>query len=129
MNEFVNLPMRRYELHDNQWDAIKELFPDRSGKQGRPGHAPRQLLNGMFWILCSGSAWRDLPERYGPWKTVYHRFRLWQRSGLFDQLLMLLHMHLNEQGLIDWHLWEVDSTTVHAAKASAGAKKKQVHKP
>jgi hypothetical protein len=42
---------------------------------------------------------------------------------------MLLHMHLNEQGLIDWHLWEVDSTTIHAAKASAGAKKKPVRKP
>ena len=121
--------MRRYELHDTQWDAIKELFPDRSGKQGRPGHPPRQLLNGIFWILCSGSAWRDLPERYGPWKTVYHRFRSWQRSGLFDQMLLLLHMNLNDQGLIDWHLWEVDSTTVHAAKASAGAKKKPARKP
>ena len=115
--------MKRYELHDNQWDAIKELFPERHGK-GRPGHPPRQMLNGILWILCSGASWRDLPERFGPWKTVYHRFREWQRNGLFERILMFLHLKLNEQGLIDWNLWEIDSTTVKAAKSAAGAKKK-----
>lgn len=120
--------MKRYELHDNQWDAIKELFPERRGK-GRPGHSPRHILNGIMWILCSGAAWRDLPERFGSWKTVYHRFREWQRSGLFEQILALLHLKLNEEGLIDWDLWEIDSTTVKASKSAAGAKKKPGNKP
>lgn len=120
--------MKRYELHDSQWDAIKELFPERRGK-GRPGRSPRQILNGILWVLCSGAAWRDLPERFGPWKTVYHRFRQWQQSGFFEQILAFLHLKLNEQGLIDWDLWEVDSTTVKASKAAAGAKKKLAGKP
>ena len=120
--------LKRYELHDNQWAAIKELFPERRGK-GRPGHSPRHILNGIMWILCSGAAWRDLPERFGSWKTVYHRFREWQRSGLFEQILALLHLKLNEDGLIDWDLWEVDSTTVKASKSAAGAKKKPGNKP
>lgn len=120
--------MKRYELHDNQWDAIKELFPVHVGK-GRPGHSPRLILNGIMWILCSGAAWRDLPERFGSWKTVYHRFRQWQQNGLFEQILALLHVKLNEQGLIDWDLWEVDSTTVKASKSAAGAKKKPANKP
>ena len=119
--------MKRYELHDNQWDAIKELFPERNGK-GRPGRPPRQMLNGILWILCSGASWRDLPERFGPWKTVYHRFHLWQKSGVFGQILSFLHLKLNEQGLIDWDLWEVDSTTIKASKAAAGAKKKPENK-
>ena len=119
--------MKRYELHDNQWDAIKELFPERVGK-GRPGRSARQMLNGILWILCSGAAWRDLPERFGPWKTVYHRFREWQQSGVFEQILMLLHLKLNKEGLIDWDLWEVDSTTIKASKSAAGAKKKPENK-
>lgn len=121
--------MRRYELTDSQWDAIKELFPDRHGKKGRPGHPPRELLNGIFWILCSGAPWRDLPERYPPWKTVYDRFRYWQQTGRFDQILALLHLELNAEGLIDYTLFAVDSTVVKASKAAAGAKKKPVTKP
>lgn len=120
--------MKRYELHDNQWDAIKGLFPDQQGK-GRPRLPARQMLNGILWILCSGAAWRDLPERFGSWKTVYHRFGQWQRSGLFAQILAVLHLKMNEQGLIDWDLWEIDSTAVKASKAAAGAKKKLVNKP
>lgn len=57
-----------------------------------------------MWILCSGADWRDLLERFGPWKTVYHCFREWQRSGLFEQILALLHLKLNEESLIDWDL-------------------------
>ena len=120
--------MKRYELHDNQWDAIKELFPERRGN-GRPGCPPHQMLNGILWILRSGAAWCDLPERFGPWKTVYHRFVQWQRNGLFVKILALLHLKLNKDGLIDWDLWEVNSTTMKAAKAAAGAKKKQTDKP
>lgn len=119
--------MKRYELTDNQWDVIKDLFPVNSGR-GRPSRPSRVVLNGIFWVLCSGAPWRDLPERYGSWQTIYHRFTQWQKSGLFHQILAFLHLKMNEKGLIDWYLWEIDSTTVKAAKAAAGAKKKQVRK-
>ena len=70
--------MRRYELSDTQWDQIEDLFPTSPHSRGRPRREDRLLLNAIFWILCSGAAWRDLPERYGPWQTAYDRFRQWK---------------------------------------------------
>jgi transposase len=111
--------MRRYELTDDQWELIADLFPEQT--MGRPRRSDRTVLNGILWILCSGAAWRDLPERYGPWKTVYHRFRQWEASGLFDRILERLHVELDEQGLIDCATWMIDSTSVRASRAAAGA--------
>jgi transposase len=111
--------MRRYELTDDQWELIADLFPEQT--TGRPRRSDRTVLNGILWILCSGAAWRDLPERYGPWKTVYHRFRQWEASGLFDRILERLHVELDEQGLIDCATWMIDSTSVRASRAAAGA--------
>lgn len=116
--------MRRYELTDDQWELIADLFPDQT--MGRPRRSDRIVLNGILWILCSGAAWRDLPGRYGPWKTVYHRFRQWEASGLFTHILERLHVELDERGLIDYATqkflrWMIDSTSVRASRAAAGA--------
>jgi transposase len=111
--------MRRYELTDDQWELIADLFPGQT--MGRPRRDDRIVLNGILWILCSGAAWRDLPERYGPWKTIYHRFRQWEASGLFDRILERLHVELDEQGLIDYATWMIDSTSVRGSRAAAGA--------
>jgi transposase len=113
--------MRRYELTDTHWQLIEDLFPNQT--MGRPRRSDRTVLNGIFWILCSGAAWRDLPERYGPWKTVYHRFRQWQASGLFDSILERLHIELDEQGLMDYSTWMIDSTSIRASRAASGAPK------
>jgi len=72
--------MRKYELTDAQWDKIKDTLPTNN-RPGRPWRSHRQSLNGILWILNSGAPWRDLPDRYGSWKTVYDRFRRWQRDG------------------------------------------------
>jgi transposase len=72
-------------------------------------------------VLCSGAPWQDLPERYGKWKTVYERFRRYRIEGFFDQIPERLHLNLNEQGLIDFHLWQADSTTIRAQKSAVGA--------
>ena len=82
------------------------------------------MLNGVLWVLCSGAAWRDMPERFGPWSTVYQRFRDWRNRGAFDQMLKRLHIKLNEQGLIDLETWMIDSTAVRATRASSDAGKK-----
>ncbi|GGH93332.1 hypothetical protein GCM10007363_17690 [Pseudomonas fluvialis] len=82
------------------------------------------MLNGIFWILCSGAKWRDLPERYGPWKTVYQRFRQWRDNGTFEQVLRHLHLRLREDGLIDLDTWMVDSTSIRATRAASGAGKR-----
>lgn len=120
--------MRRYELSDEQWERIADMFPSNEGKQGAPWKDHRQMLNGMFWILCSGAPWPDLPERYGKWKTVYDRFRRYRIEGMFDKILARLQLHLNEDGLIDYALWEIDSTTVRAHKSAAGAGEKRGYK-
>ena len=77
----------------------------------------RPILNGILWIVRSGAAWRDLPERYGAWSTVYNRFVQWQEEGLFDAILK----ELSEEA--DFQDMSIDSSTVKAHQASAGAKK------
>ncbi len=114
--------MRRYELTDEQWALIEDLFPKHP--TGRPRNDDRRVLNGILWVLCSGAAWRDLPERYGSFKSVNYRFNQWRRDGTFDRVLRHLQMRLDEKGLIDYATWMIDATNVRASKAAAGARKK-----
>lgn len=114
--------MARYEMTDDEWDLLKGLFP--SQKRGGKWNDHRTTLNGMLWILRSGAPWRDMPERYGKWKSVYHRFNRWRRDGFFDRILKTLQIRLDKQGKIDWDLWLVDGSNVRASRAAAGARKK-----
>lgn len=75
-----------YEFPAAVWELIKDLVSPAK-KMGRPRSDDRQVLDGIFWVLCSGAAWRDLSERLGPWSTVYQRFRDWRVDGTFDQTL------------------------------------------
>ncbi|PXX57934.1 transposase, partial [Pseudomonas sp. LAMO17WK12:I9] len=68
---------KRYELSDASWEMIEDLIT-QDQKTGRPRNDDRLMLNGILWVLCSGAAWRDMPERFGPWSTVYQRFRDWR---------------------------------------------------
>ena len=113
---------RRHELTDAEWALVKDLFP----AQGRGGRWAdhRTTLNGVFWRLRTGAPWRDLPERYGPWQTVYHRFNALRRSGLLDRMLERLQVQLGAAGLIDTDLFCIDGTSVRASRAAAGARKK-----
>ncbi|UQB34127.1 IS5 family transposase [Pseudomonas tremae] len=114
---------KRYELSDASWELIKDLVSPEQ-KMGRPRSDDRLVLHGILWILCSGAAWRDLPERFGPWSTVYQRFRDWRDDGTFERILERLHIRLNQEGLIDLDTWMIDSTAVRATRASSGAGKK-----
>lgn len=72
MENYVN-----YELTDEQWKRIQPLLPpENTGKKGRPRKDDRTMLNGMLWMNHSGAQWRQLPERYGPWQSVYARFAI-----------------------------------------------------
>jgi transposase len=113
---------RRHELSDEEWARLEPLLPPRRGR-GRPNHDHRRLLNGRLWILHTGAPWRDLPERYGSWCTVYSRFRRWSRAGIFDRVLRALQRDVDGQGLLDWVLWAIDGTNVRAHKAAAGGGK------
>ena len=116
--------MHRHELMDEQWALVESHVRRRMARTGRPPSDPRLMLNGIFWILGTGAPWRDLPERFGPWQTVYDHFRNWRKSGVFAKVIDALQIKLDERGLIDWELWCVDGAIVRAARAAAGADKK-----
>lgn len=79
----------RYELSDNEWSVIRTMLPNKP--RGIPRVDDRRILNGMFWILRSGT-WRDLPDCYGPPTTCYNRFVRWRRAGIWDQIMDALAM-------------------------------------
>jgi transposase len=115
--------MARYELTDEQWELLQGLFPRQ--KRGGRWNDHRTTLNGMLWILRSGAPWRDLPDRYGKWKSVYGRFNRWRREGTFDRILRALQIRLDKQGKIEWDLWLVDGSNIRASRVAAGARKKE----
>ncbi|GAB2869141.1 hypothetical protein GCM10022221_82350 [Actinocorallia aurea] len=80
-------------------------------------------MNGILWKLATGVPWRDLPERYGNWKTVYERYRRWAADGTFDRLLEHVQVHDDAVGRLDWSV-SIDSTIVRAHQHAAGARKK-----
>ena len=116
--------MKRHELTDEQWTLVEKHFKQRKRRTGRPGRESRVMLNGVMWVLSTGAPWRDLPERFGPWQTVYHHFRDWRKRGVFARVIEDLQIKLDKEGLIDWDLWCVDGASVRAARAAAGADKK-----
>jgi transposase len=80
------------------------------------------VLNGIVWKIRTGSAWRDVPERYGSWQSLYTRFRRWALDGTFTAMLRAVQARADAAGDIDW-LVAVDSTIVRAHQHAAGARK------
>lgn len=113
----------RYEVTQAQWEEIRDLVERKRKRTGRQLRDDRELLNGMFWVLCSGASWRDVPERYGPWPTVYDRYRSLKDDGTLDRLLARLQIRLDAEGLVDLDTWYIDSSTIRASRVAAGAKK------
>lgn len=114
----------RHCLTDDQWELIADLVAVERKPVGRPPSDRRVILNGIFWILRTGAAWRDLPERFGKWQTVYDHFNKWSKDGTFDAILRRLQHGVLDAEQIDEELWCVDGTIVRAARCAAGAEKK-----
>ena len=108
---------RRYEVSDEQWEQIKPYLGNNRKKMGRPQSDNRKLLNGLMWILRTGAPWRDLPEYYGPWQTVYKRFAQWQNNDKLKEMFEKLRQGADMQDIC------IDGTYIKAHRASAGAKK------
>ncbi|MGK6317861.1 IS5 family transposase [Neorhizobium sp. DT-125] len=107
---------KRYELSDAQWDKIALLLPGKAGDPGRTGSDNRIFVNGCLWVLRSGAHWRDLPERYGKWKTVHKRFSRWCHAGIWERVFEALTVDRNNQYLM------IDSTIVRAHQQAASGK-------
>lgn len=80
--------MARFDLSDREWTLIKPLLTNKPRGVGRVDD--RRVLNGIFYVLRTGSPWRDLPERYGPYTTVYNRFNRWAKAGVWVQICEVL---------------------------------------
>ena len=97
---------------------VKDFLPGRKEHVGRTAADNRLFINGVLWILRSGARWRDLPERYGKYKSVHKRFVRWARSGVWERVFAALVRDRNNQYLM------IDSTLVRAHQQAATGRKK-----
>ncbi|MFJ9240115.1 IS5 family transposase [Streptomyces anulatus] len=113
--------MRRHELTDREWELLAPLIP--RAVRGRPRAEDRRIINGMVYKIRKGISWRDLPERYGSWQTVYTRFRRYAIDGVFTRALRQIQTRADAAGYIDW-LVQIDSTIVRAHQHAAATGRK-----
>ncbi|MFH9656401.1 IS5 family transposase [Streptomyces anulatus] len=112
--------MGRGDLSDAEWEWLRPFLPVSNGRCGR-WRDHRQVIDGILHRVRTGVQWRDLPERFGPWKTVYERHRLWSADGTWERLLQQVQAAADAAGEIDWDI-SVDSTVVRAHQHAAGAR-------
>jgi transposase len=112
--------MGRGDLSDAEWERLRPFLPVGNGRCGR-WRDHRQVIDGILHRVRTGVQWRDLPERFGPWKTVYERHRLWSADGTWERLLQEVQAEADAAGEIDWDI-SVDSTIVRGHQHAAGAR-------
>lgn len=97
--------VKRYELSNERWQCISDLVAAASKTTDRTHCDNRRILNGIFWVLCSGAEWEDLPKRYGDWSKVYSQFQHWHGDGTFNAILSRLQLKLRRDGYMDLDTW------------------------
>jgi transposase len=112
----------RGELSDQEWERLKPHLPAEKPETGRPNIEHRRIINGILWRERTGAPWRDLPERYGPWSTVYSRFWRWREAGIWDRAFAAIQQEADAAGEVDWSVHFVDGSVIRAHQHAAGAK-------
>ena len=77
------------ELTSERWELLRPLLPPQAST-GRPASEHRLIVEGILWVIRTGSSWRTLPERFGPWSTVVSRYRTWRKEGRWARILHVL---------------------------------------
>ena len=114
--------MERFGLRDDQWDRIKDFLPDRDGHVGGTAADNRLFIEAILYRFRTGIPWRDLPPRFGNWKSVHQRFSRWAKSGVFERIFTLLASDPDNEYMM------IDATIIRAHQHSAGALKKAARK-
>lgn len=109
--------MTRGDLSNGEWELVEPHLP--VGERG-PYPDLRRQFDAVMWRFRTGSPWRDIPERYGPWSTVYDRFRQWALAGTFQALMDNMIAEAAVRGQVDLSLVSVDSTVARAHHHAAG---------
>ncbi|MFJ3881588.1 IS5 family transposase [Streptomyces sp. NPDC090077] len=111
--------MGRGDPSDAEWERLRPFLPVSNRRWGR-WRDHRQVIDGILHRDRTGVQWRDLPERFRPWKTVCERHRRWSADGTWECLLRQVQAEADAAGEIDWDI-SVDSTIVRAHQHAAGA--------
>src|SRR5262249_9489566 len=109
---------RRYELTDEEWDQIEPILPGREGDPGGHGADNRLFGNAVIWVARTGAPWRDLPERFGLWNSVFQRFNRWAKAGVWECVFRALRAP-------DLEALMLDSTVIRAHQHAAGSPEKR----
>lgn len=107
--------MRRHEIKDEDFERIKDMLPGQPGDPGVTAKDNRLFINAVLWIAKTGAPWRDLPERFGPWGSVWKRFDRWAKKGVWKRVFEEL-----QDPDLEWLI--IDSTVVRAHQHAAGKK-------
>lgn len=108
--------MIRRELTDAQWRRIEGLVLGKEADKGRHGEDNRLFVDAVLWLARAGAPWRDLPNEFGNWNSVFQRFRRWAKKGIWERIFNALVENPDFEYLI------IDSTIVRAHQHAAGAK-------
>jgi transposase len=103
-------------LKDEQWERIAPLLPGKASDPGRTSSDNRLFLEAVPWMVRTGAPWRDLPEAFGSWNTVFRRFRRWTQAGVFEYLFQAL------SGDPDFECALIDGTIIRVHQHETGAK-------
>ncbi len=109
-------------MSDDEWAFFEPFVIEKGPRRGRRPRDHRLVLDGVFWIARTGTAWRDLHSHFGEWNSVYRQFRRWTLSGLWDVMLEAL----NETGQGQDSVQMIDSTIIRAHQHAAGAQEKGI---
>jgi transposase len=115
--------MNRGDLTNEQWEKLQPFLPAERPHTGRPAQDHRTIVNGILWVLRTGAPWRDMPERYGKWSTIYSRFRRWKQAGIWDKLFSEIQSLAEQRNEVDWEIHFVDGSIVRVHQHAAGQKK------
>ena len=110
--------MRRHALSDKEWEKLEPLL-DASRPGPKPKIGDREFINAVLYRAKTGIPWRDLPVRFGPWKSVFNRFNRWSKAGVWEVMFAALSIELDEE---DEEGSIVDATIVRAHLDAAGGK-------
>ena len=113
-------------ISDQLWDVLEPVMPQDAGRRGRPWNDHRTTLEGISWRFRTGSPWRDLPDVFGPYQSVWQRHRLWSTDGTYERMLAAVREHAGLAQDETEAILSIDSTVVRAHQHAAGARRDSV---